>query len=137
MVIVVILIVVEGAGDGSNVVVLMMMRGGNRDSSRKPEVAAKAGVVGLVLMVKLEVVTQAGVVFLVLMVMRGRGGRTMAGARGIREKRRGGEGDTLPQCGECMQKGRDTLRLSGWGEGVKLVQVVTMVGAGVSGWCFP
>jgi len=31
-----------------------------------------------------------------------------------------------------MQKGRDTLRLSGWGEGVKqLVQVVTMVGQGV------
>jgi len=106
VVIVVIFIVVEGAGDGSNVVVLMMMRGGNRDSSRKPEVAAKAGVVGLVLMVKLEVVTQAGVVFLVLMVMRGRGGRTRAGARGIREMRRGGEG-------ECMQKGE------------KLVQVVT------------
>jgi len=75
VVIVVIFIVVEGAGDGSDVVVLMMMRGGNRDGSRKPEVAAKAGVVGLV-----------------LMVMRGRGGRTRAGARGIREKRRGGEG---------------------------------------------
>ena len=58
------------------------------------------------------------------MVMRGRRGRTRAGARGIRERRTGGEG-------ECMQKGRDTLRLSGWGEGVKqLVQVVTMVGQG-------
>ena len=43
---------------------------------------------------------------LVLVVMRGRGGWTRAGARGKRERRRGGEG-------ECMQKRRDTLRLSG------------------------
>ena len=58
--------------------------------------------------------------------MRGRGGWTRAGARGIRERRRGGEG-------ECMQKGRDKLRLcQDGGEGVELVQVVTMVGAGVS-----
>jgi len=51
-------------------------------------------------------------VVLVLMVMRGRGRRTRAGARGIRERRIGGEG-------ECRQKGRDTLRLSGSGEGVQ------------------
>ena len=45
------------------------------------------------------------------MVMRGRRGRTRAGARGIRERRTGGEG-------ECMQKGRDTLRLcQGGGRG--------------------
>ena len=46
------------------------------------------------------------------MGMRGRGRRTRAGARGIRERRIGGEG-------ECRQKGRDTLRLSGSGEGVQ------------------
>lgn len=49
---------------------------------------------------------------LVLMVMRGRGRRTRAGARGMRERRIGGEG-------ECRQKGRDTLRLSGSEEGVQ------------------
>ena len=54
---------------------------------------------------------QAGVVVQVL--MRGRGGTTRARARGIGERRTGGE------------------TVSRWGEGVKLVQVVTMVGAGV------
>ena len=58
----------------------MMMRGGDRYSGRKLEVE--------------------------LVVMRGRGGWTRAGARGKRERRRGGEG-------ECMQKRRDTLRLDG------------------------
>ena len=46
------------------------------------------------------------------MLMRGRGGTTRARARGIGERRTGGE----------CQDGR---------EGVQLVQVVTMVGAGV------
>ena len=62
----------------------MMMRGGDRNSGRK-----------------LEVTAQAGVVVLVLMVMRGStgaGGTARAGARGIRERRTGGEG-------ECMKKG--------------------------------
>ena len=50
----------------------------------------------------------------VQVLMRGRGGTTRARARGIGERRTGGET-------ECIQR---------WGEGVKLVQVVTMVGAG-------
>ena len=66
----------------------MMMRSGDRNSGRK-----------------LEVATQAGMVVLVLMVIRGRGGGTRAGARGIRgRRRRGGEG-------ECMQRYLGTVRM--------------------------
>ena len=55
-----------------------MMRGGDRYSGRKLEVE--------------------------LVVMRGRGGWTRAGARGKRERRRGGEG-------ECMQRYLGTVRM--------------------------
>ena len=50
-------------------VVLLMMRGGDRYSGRKLEVE--------------------------LVVMRGRGGWTRAGARGMRERRRGREGECM------------------------------------------